>query len=348
LTTQAEGHIYGRIGNPTVERFETLVAELEKGEMAVAFASGMAAVTGATQPNLKAGDHIICSRTMYGPSIHVFTNVYSRYGIECTVVDSSDTSAVKAAVKPGKTKIVYIETPGNPLTNISDIHACAEIAHAVGAILVVDNTFASPIFQRPLDLGADISLHSVTKYLNGHGDVVGGVVICKTKELGAIVKKYRQDCGAIMGPFDAFLVTRGIRTLALRMEKHNANALAVAKFLQAHPKVAEVTYPGLESNPGHKLATQQMRGFGGTFSFIMKGGFEAAKRTIEHCKFCTLAVSLGCADTLIEHPASMTHAGVPPALMKEQGLCPELIRISVGIEDVEDIIEDLRQALEFA
>eukprot|EP00727_Mastigamoeba_balamuthi_P006632 m51a1_g259 putative methionine gamma-lyase (409) ;mRNA; r:220341-222145 len=346
---RAEGHMYSRIGNPTVERLESLVAELEHGCGGVAVASGMAAVTAATIPFLRAGDHVVCSQVMYGPSVSLLSAGYARFGINCSVIDTTNTETVRATVRKGETKVLYVETPGNPMTTITDLRSCAQIAHEAGAVLVVDNTFASPIFQNPLVLGADVVLHSITKYLNGHGDVVGGIVVAKSPEHAAAIRTWRKDTGSIMGPFDAFLVTRGIRTLAMRMQRHTANADAVARFLVAHPKVTSVTWPGLETNAGHKLACEQMHGgFGGTFSFTVAGGYEAAKRVIEACRFATLAVSLGCLDTLIEHPASMTHASVPAEIMKEQGLCPELIRISVGTEDVEDIVEDLRQALTHA
>eukprot|EP00727_Mastigamoeba_balamuthi_P000227 m51a1_g10200 putative methionine gamma-lyase (409) ;mRNA; r:44847-46151 len=349
FSKKGEGHIYSRLGNPTVEVLESLVAQLERGSAAVAFGSGMAAVTAATMPFLRAGDHVVSSRVVYGPTATLLTSVLSRYVITCSFVDSTDAENVRRAVRRGSTRLVYIETPGNPLTNISDIGACAMAAHEAGALLVADNTFASPVFQNPLALGADVVLHSATKYLNGHGDVVGGVVVARAPEHVALVKGWRQDTGSNMSPFDAFLVTRGIRTLAMRMQRHASNAEAVARFLAAHPKVTGVTWPGLETHPGHALACEQMHGgFGGTFSFTVAGGLEAARRTIEACRFATLAVSLGCLDTLIEHPASMTHVGVPPEMMREQGISPELIRISVGAEDAEDIIADLRQALEHA
>lgn len=344
-----EGHIYSRMGNPTVEKFEMAVAELEHGEFGIAFASGMGAVSGAVFPFLKAGDHAVCSQVMYGPTVHFFGNVLGRYGVKTSIIDTANTEEVRASVKKGETKVVYVETPGNPLTTVTDLREVAKIAHEAGAVLIVDNTFASPIFQNPLVLGADVVLHSITKYLNGHGDVVGGVVVTKTAEHAGLIKKWRQDTGGIMGPFDAFLVLRGLRTLAMRMKQHSENAMKVAEFLEKHPKVARVTYPGLKSSPYHERAVSQMKGgYGATFSFIMKDGFESAKRVIEHTKLATLAVSLGCLDTLVEHPGSMTHASVPPEIMKEQGLCPELIRISVGCEDVEDIIADLEQALSYA
>eukprot|EP00727_Mastigamoeba_balamuthi_P000033 m51a1_g10026 putative methionine gamma-lyase (310) ;mRNA; f:104488-105417 len=309
----------------------------------------MAAVMGATLPFLRSGDHIVCSKIMYGPSVTMLNGIYSRFGVACSVVDTSDVAAVRAALRPGQTRVVYVETPGNPMGTVSDIRACAEAAHGAGALLVVDSTFASPVFQNPLALGADLVLHSVTKYLNGHGDVVGGVVVARDEARACAVREWRKETGALMGPFDAFLVARGVRTLAVRMQRHTSNADAVARFLEAHPKVTGVLWPGLESHPGHRVAVAQMHGgFGGTFAFTVAGGLEGARRMIEACRFASLAVSLGCVDTLVEHPASMTHASVPPEEMREQGLCPELIRISVGIEDVEDIIADLRQALEHA
>lgn len=345
---KTQGHVYSRIGNPTIEKLELVVSELEHAWGAVAFGSGMAAVSGAIMPFVCAGDHIVCSQVMYGPTVHLNSTVMKRFGVEASVIDTANTEVLRKSVIPGKTKIVYVETPGNPLTTVTDLREAAKIAHEAGAILVVDNTFASPIFQNPILLGADIALHSVTKYLNGHGDVVGGIVTCKDEKTCNVVRKWRQDTGACMGPFDAFLVTRGLRTLAMRMERHGANAQKVAEFLEKHPKVASVTYPGLESSPYHERAKGQMSGYGATFSFIMKGGFEAAKAVIEHTHLATLAVSLGCLDTLVEHPASMTHASVPIEIMKEQGLCPELVRISVGCENVEDIIADLEQALTYA
>jgi len=344
-----EGHVYGRIGNPTVEKFERAMVELEHGTAGIAFASGMAAVTGAVFPFVSAGDHAVCSQVMYGPSTHFFGNILTRFGVKTDIIDTADTEKVRATVRKGETKVVYVETPGNPLTTVTDLAEVAKIAHEAGAILICDNTFASPIFQNPLDEGADVVLHSITKYVNGHGDVVGGVVIAKDAEKGAAIRKWRTDTGGIMAPHDAFLVLRGIRTLAMRMERHGANALQVAEFLEKHPKVERVTYPGLKSSPYYERANKQMHGgYGATFSFIMKGGFDAAKRVIEHTKLASLAVSLGCLDTLVEHPASMTHASVPRKIMEEQGLCPELIRISVGCEDPKDIIADLEQALSFA
>eukprot|EP01105_Mastigella_eilhardi_P007420 TRINITY_DN18872_c0_g1_i1.p1 TRINITY_DN18872_c0_g1~~TRINITY_DN18872_c0_g1_i1.p1 ORF type:complete len:400 (-),score=120.90 TRINITY_DN18872_c0_g1_i1:51-1250(-) len=342
---QQQGYMYSRIGNPTVKQLEKLIAILEEGEHGIAFGSGMAAVSGAILAFVKSGDHIVCGDTLYGPSTHVIVNILSKYGVASTVVDSADVSAVEAAVKPN-TKLMYFETPANPTIKITDIAAVCAVARKHNILVAVDSTFASPIFQRPLSLGADIVLHSLTKYINGHGDVVGGVVITKTKENGKLVQKYRQDTGGILGPFDAFLVLRGMRTLALRMERHNTNAIAVAEFLNKHPKVSNVMHPCLPDFPGHEVAVRQMSGYGGTFSFCLKDGFEAAKKLIEGCKLCSLAVSLGTCDTLIEHPASMTHASVPEELMKKQGLTRDLVRIAVGLEDVKDIIADLTQALD--
>lgn len=342
---QAQGHMYSRLGNPTVECFEKILANLEEGNMCIAFASGMAAVTGATLPFLKAGDHVILGDTLYGPSIHLMNDVYTRWGIQTTVVNTGDVEAVRAALKKN-TRIIYLETPANPTNKISDIAAISRMGHEFcGALTVVDNTFTTPYFQRPLTLGADICMHSLTKYLNGHGDVVAGAVIAKTRELGVVIASFRKDTGGIMSPLDAFLVTRGIRTLACRMETLNRNGMAVAKFLRSRSEVELVMHPMFEDFPNHDVAEKQMTGYGSTFSFNMHS-FEAAKKLLERVHLCTVAVSLGGVDTLIEHPASMTHRGVPVELMRQQGLTPSLVRISIGLEDPKDIIADLAHALE--
>lgn len=338
-----EGHIYSRIGNPTVESFERLLANLEEGQACVSFASGMAAVTGGTLAFLKAGDHVVIGDTLYGPSTGLIHDIYARWNIASTVVDAADLAAVRAAMKPN-TRVVYVETPANPTNKICDLAAIAAIGHELGAVCVVDNTFSTPYFQKPLVLGFDVSLHSLTKYLNGHGDVVAGAVVCKTLEHGTLVRKFRQSTGGIMSPLDAFLVTRGLRTLACRMEVLGRNGWEVAKWLRQQPQVALVMHPGFEDFPGHQVAMKQMTGFGSTFSFNMRS-FDAAKKLLERLHLCTVAVSLGGIDTLIEHPASMTHCGVPVDLMRQQGLCAELVRISIGLEDPKDIIADLAQAL---
>jgi len=344
---RTEGHIYSRVGNPTVEAFERIMANLEEGAGAVAFGSGLAAVTGCTLPFLRKDDPIILGDTMYGPSLSLVCNYYTRWGITPVIVDTSDVHKVEQALRENpKTKMIYLESPANPTNKISDIQAISERAHAVGALVAVDSTFVTPYFQRPLCLGADIVLHSVTKYLNGHGDVVGGVAVAKSADNFKIIKTWRKDTGAIMSPLDAFLVMRGLRTLSIRMEQLNKNALVVARWLRAHPDVETVMHPSFEDFPNHDIAVRQMTGFGSTFSFTLKAGFAAAKALLENVHIMVVAVSLGGVDTLIEHPASMTHCGVPEDLMRQQGLTPSLVRISVGLENPDEIIADLAHAFE--
>ncbi|KAH7826332.1 Methionine gamma-lyase 2 [Monocercomonoides exilis] len=344
---EEKGHIYSRIGNPTIETFEKMMTVLEQGSGAVAFSSGMAAIMGCTLPHLRAGDHLIIGDTLYGPSTTMLTGRYEKFGIETAVVDTSEIENVKAAFKPN-TKLVFLETPANPTGKLSDVEAISEIAHGHHALVAVDATFSSPYNFQPLLHGADLVAHSLTKYINGHGDVVGGVVTCKTPEIATAVRNWRKDTGSILGPFDAWLVIRGLRTLPVRMERHNKNAKAVAEFLRSRPEVSKVMYPGFEDFPHHDVAVKQMREgcYGSTFSFCMKGGYDAAKKLLENLHLCTVAVSLGNTDTLIEHPASMTHASVPEELMKKQGLTKDLIRISVGLENVDEIIDDLKHGLE--
>lgn len=341
-----EGHIYSRIGNPTVEAVERVIASLECGEQAVTFSSGMAAIHGTILSFVKSKDHVICGDTLYGPSIHLIGDLFNDLGIESSVIDTSNLDAVRQHIRDN-TKFIFYETPANPTNRISDIAAIAEIAKSKNILTCVDNTFSTPYFQLPLKLGADISLHSVTKYMNGHGDVVGGVVIANA-ELAKRIRKYRQDTGGCMSPFDSYLLLRGIRSLSLRMQRHHENTMKVVEFLKAHPKVSTLYYPGDPEFPGHQIAQKQMRGYGSCLSFELTSGFEGAKQFLKQLKICLLAVSLGTIDTLIQHPASMTHAAVPEELMKRQGLTREMIRISVGCENVEDIIADLKQALENA
>nr|3AEJ_A Chain A, Methionine gamma-lyase [Entamoeba histolytica]3AEJ_B Chain B, Methionine gamma-lyase [Entamoeba histolytica]3AEJ_D Chain D, Methionine gamma-lyase [Entamoeba histolytica]3AEL_A Chain A, Methionine gamma-lyase [Entamoeba histolytica]3AEL_B Chain B, Methionine gamma-lyase [Entamoeba histolytica]3AEL_C Chain C, Methionine gamma-lyase [Entamoeba histolytica]3AEL_D Chain D, Methionine gamma-lyase [Entamoeba histolytica]3AEM_A Chain A, Methionine gamma-lyase [Entamoeba histolytica]3AE len=341
---KGEGHIYSRLGNPTVEQFEEMVCSIEGAAGSAAFGSGMGAISSSTLAFLQKGDHLIAGDTLYGCTVSLFTHWLPRFGIEVDLIDTSDVEKVKAAWKPN-TKMVYLESPANPTCKVSDIKGIAVVCHERGARLVVDATFTSPCFLKPLELGADIALHSVSKYINGHGDVIGGVSSAKTAEDIATIKFYRKDAGSLMAPMDAFLCARGMKTLPIRMQIHMENGLKVAKFLEQHEKIVKVNHPGLESFPGHDIAKKQMTGYGSTFLFEMKS-FEAAKKLMEHLKVCTLAVSLGCVDTLIEHPASMTHAAVPENIMRKQGITPELVRISVGIENVDDIIADLKQALE--
>ncbi|MBM3316633.1 MAG: aminotransferase class I/II-fold pyridoxal phosphate-dependent enzyme [Candidatus Eisenbacteria bacterium] len=338
------GHIYTRIGNPTVEAFEAVVANLEGGEASVAFASGLAAIFGTLMSSLQAGDHVLSGDTLYGPSLNQIERTLTRYGIEATFVDTSDPAAVERGLRE-TTRVVFLETPANPTCRITEIRRVSELARRVKALVVVDATFATPCFLRPLEWGADVSLHSTTKFINGHGDAVGGVVTTAAA-LAERIRKFRTDTGACCSPFDAWLNLRGLRTLALRMERHDRNALAVAGFLASHPGVSRVHYHGLPGDPGHAAARREMSGFGSTFAFEMAGGYESAKRLLERIRMMTLAVSLGTLDTLIQHPASMTHASISEEMMRRQGLTPGMVRIHVGLEDDEDIIEDLRQALE--
>ena len=338
------GHIYSRLGNPTVEYFESMCATADQGVGAVAFGAGMGAISASTLSFLNSGDHIICGDTLYGCTVSLFEHWFKQFKIEVDFVDTSKVDEVKNHWKEN-TKMVYLETPANPTCKVSDLVSISKLCKERNAKLVVDCTFSSPVFLPALTLGADIVVHSITKYINGHGDVVGGVCIAKTKEDLDKLRFYRKDFGSLMAPMDAYLAARGMKTLPLRMKAHMENGLKVAKFLQQHPKVKKVLHPGLEDFEGHEIAKQQMKGYGSTFSFLMNS-YEDAKNLMEHLNICTLAVSLGCVDTLIEHPASMTHAAVPPEIMAKQGLCREMVRISVGIENADDIIEDLRQALD--
>lgn len=337
------GHVYSRMGNPTVETVEQVVADLENGEAAVAFGSGMAAIQASLLSVVKAGDHVICGEALYSPSLHLITQRLADLGIASSVVNTSDVQAVEEAIRDN-TKVIFYETPANPTCKISDIRALAELARPKEILTLVDNTFSSPYFQRPLDLGADISLHSATKYLNGHGDVIGGIVVARS-ELAAKIRTYRRDTGGILSPFEAYLLLRGIRTLSLRMQRHHDNAMKLFEFLAGLPKVSKIYYPGDPTFPGHPVAIRQMTGFGGCFSFELADGFEAAKRLLKRLRLCTLAVSLGTVDTLIEHPASMTHVATPADIMERQGITSGLVRISVGCEDIEDVIADLENAL---
>lgn len=337
------GHYdYGRTANPTREALEGNVAALESGTAALAFGSGLAAIE-AIVKRLSAGDHVVCEENTYGGTARMFTRVLSRFGIAFTYVDSTDTEAVRGAIR-AETKLVHIETPTNPLMRVSDIAALADIAHEAGALLSVDNTFASPFNQRPLEFGADFTVHSSTKYLNGHSDVIGGIVAVRDEALAEELTFIRMSTGAIPGPMDCWLTLRGLKTLHVRMERHNQNGLAIAKFLEAHPKVDRVLYPGLPSHPQHALAARQMSGFTGMVS-VDVGTLERAKALTEHCRIFALAESLGGIESLISVPALMTHASVPEERRKAMGLTPGLVRLSVGIEHEADIIADLERVL---
>ena len=341
------GYKYTRLGNPTVAALEECLATLEGGCGALGAATGMAAINAVYVTFLEQGAHVVGTDSVYGPSRLVLENEYRRFGVSSTWVDSSSPENVAAAVRPA-TKMIYVESPANPTMKLTDIAACAAIAHAHGALLVVDNTFASPVLQQPLALGADIVVHSLTKFLNGHTDVVGGAIVAKKPEHLDRLRKVHTAFGGTMDPHQAWLILRGIRTLGLRMERAQSNGLEIARFLENHPGVAWVLHPGLPSHPQHALMLRQMAGPGAVFSFGVKGGLEAGKALIDSVRLATLAVSLGGVETLIEHPASMTHTGMPRNEREAAGISDDLVRLSVGCEDVRDLIADLAQALESA
>jgi cystathionine beta-lyase/cystathionine gamma-synthase len=337
-----KGFEYARTQNPTRLALEKNIAALEGAKFGFAFASGMSA-TDAVLKLVKAGDHVIVGDNTYGGTFRLFSKILSNYGIEFDYVDTSDVTNVERAFKPN-TKMVFVETPTNPIMNVTDLQAVSEVAHANGARVVCDNTFMSPYLQRPVNFGVDIVVHSTTKYLNGHSDSIGGFVALNNEEDADWIKFVQNSIGAILSPFDSFLVLRGTKTLAVRMEAHDKNGRAVAAFLAEHPNVRKVYYPGLQSHPQHELAKRQQTGFGGMVSFET-GSLEMAKKVLENVKICTLAESLGGVESLISHPATMTHASVPVEKRNSLGITDGLVRVSVGIEDVEDIIEDLDQAL---
>ena len=337
-----KGYEYARTKNPTRLALEQNMAVLERGAAGYAFASGMAAETAITQLLLKQGDHAICSDNVYGGTFRLFDKIVRHYGIDFSYVTTSDPETVRKALRPN-TRMVFIETPTNPVMAITDIRTIAEIAHTNETRVVVDNTFMSPYFQRPLELGADIVVHSTTKYLNGHSDSVGGIVVLKHKEDAEKLAFIQNAAGAILSPFDSWLVLRGIKTLPVRMEAHNANGVTVAKYLSAKKQVQKIYYPGLPTHPGHELAKKQMSGFGAMIAFDL-GSLDRAKTFLGQVRLCSLAESLGGVETLISHPATMTHASVPAEQRARLGITDGLVRISVGIEDVEDLIADLEQA----
>lgn len=341
------GYIYSRLGNPTNTQLEEKVALLEGAEACVSTASGIGAITSALWSALKAGDHVVASKTLYGCTYAMFNHGISRYGVEVSFVDASNLEEVKSAMKPN-TKVVYLETPANPDLKLIDIKAVSEIAHTVeGCMVFVDNTFCTPYLQRPLELGADVVVHSATKYLNGHGDVVAGFAAGKLDFINQVrLFGIKDMTGSVLSPFDAYLIIRGMKTLQVRMDRHCASAMEVAKFLEGHEKVTLVNYPGLKSFHQYELAQQQMDKPGGMIAFEVKGGLEAGKKFLNSLELCTLAVSLGDCETLIQHPASMTHSPYTPEERAEAGISEGLIRISVGLEDAEDIIADLKQGLD--
>ncbi len=338
------GYEYSRTGNPTRTALEQNLASLEGAEFGLCFASGLAG-TDAILKTMRSGDHIVACDDLYGGTFRIFNNVYAPFGIESSFVDASSPENVDAAIGEN-TRIVWIETPTNPLLKVIDIAAISQVCQARGVKLVVDNTFATPYLQRPLELGADLVLHSMTKYLGGHSDVVGGAIVTRDAEWAESLAYVQNAAGGVPGPMDCFLVLRGTKTLAVRIDRHQENAMKIARFLQEHSKVDRVYYPGLEEDPGHQLAKAQMDGFGGMVSFVLVGEEEAAARSlVSRTKIFALAESLGGVESLIEHPVSMTHGSIPREERLKAGLSDALIRLSVGIEDVEDLIEDLDQAL---
>ncbi|NLN96454.1 MAG: PLP-dependent transferase [Bacteroidales bacterium] len=338
------GYIYTRIGNPTIGALENLVAELENGYGGIAVGSGMAAVNTIYFGLLNQGDHIVSSAAVYGPSRVVMEQHYSRFGVESTYVNTADTEAILKALKPN-TRMIFIETPANPTMDITDLKACAKIARENNLYLVVDNTFCSPYLQKPLDLGADIVFHSMTKFLNGHADIVAGMVIAKEEGLYKKLRSMMTNLGCNMDPHQAYMVIRGLKTLGIRIERAQQNAIKIADYLEKHPKIEWIKYPGLKSHPQYELARSQMLGSGSMLSFELKGGLEAGKRLMDNVKVALLAVSLGGVESLIQHPASMTHSKVSAEAKLKAGITDGLVRYAVGIEDVEDLIDDLDQAL---
>jgi methionine-gamma-lyase len=342
---EEKGYIYTRMANPTVEALENCVAELEGGYKALGCASGMAAIHTVFTTLTKAGDHILCSSAVYGPTTTLLNTIFKKYGVDADYVDTSNLEEVKKGLKPN-TKIIYIETPGNPTLYISDIKEISKLAKSNNAVTVVDNTFMSPALQRPIELGSDIVLHSLTKFLNGHADVVGGIIVVKDEETYKNFRKTLNQLGGVIDPFNSFLVHRGIKTLSLRMQRHCENSQVIAEYLEKHPLIKKVVYPGLKSHPQYELGLKQHNGHGGMITFEMAGGFEAGQILMNSVKLCQLAVSLGGVETLIQHPASMTHFSMGKLARAAGGITEGLVRFSVGIENVKDIIGDIEQALE--
>jgi cystathionine gamma-lyase len=337
------GYDYTRASNPTRTVLESNLAALEGGRHAVAFASGLSAVDACLRL-LSAGDHVVCSDDVYGGVSRIFNQILTRYGLTFTYVDSSHADNIREAIRPN-TRLIWLETPTNPLLKVTDLEAAAAIAKEHGILIGVDSTFATPYLLKPLEYGMDIVLHSTTKYLSGHNQLIGGVVITNDDDIFQKVKFIQKSVGAVPSPFDCWLTLLGIKTLHVRMERHCANGMAVAKFLEEHPKVARVSYPGLPSHPQHDIARRQMNGYAGMISFELTGGIPAGRTLMNSVELCSLAESLGAVETMVTHPATMTHAEVPKEEREARGLTDGLVRISVGIEDIDDIIADLEQAL---
>lgn len=343
---EEEGYIYSRLGNPTTAVFEEKIAALEGGEAAVATSSGIGAITSTLWTLLKAGDHVIADKTLYGCTFAYLNHGVAKFGVEVDFIDTSNLELVRKTMK-SNTRVVYLETPANPNMKVVDIKAVAEIAHTnPNTLVVVDNTFATPFCQRPLELGCDVVVHSVTKYLNGHGDVIAGVVISKKEIIDQVrLVGVKDMTGSVLGPTEAFYIIRGMKTFELRMRRHCENAMKVAEYLEAHDKIEKVYYPGLKSHDGYEVASKQMDAFGGILAFELKGGFEAGKTLLNNVKMAALAVSLGDAETLIQHPASMTHSPYTKEERLAAGITDGLVRLSVGLENIEDIIADLEYGL---
>ena len=341
---EQKGYIYTRMLNPTIEALEDSVASLEGGHKSLGCASGMAATHTVIASLTKSGDHVVCSSAVYGPTMTLLKTIMSKFGVETTAVDSSNLDEIEKAMKPN-TKVVFIETPGNPTLAITDLEGTAKIAHKHGAKLVVDNTFMSPALQQPFSFGTDVVMHSLTKFLNGHADVVGGIVVVKDEETYLSFRKILNQLGGVIDPFNSFLVHRGLKTLAIRMERHCENAMKIAEYLEKHPKVKWVSFPGLKSHPQYNIAQKQQSGPGGMISFELKGGYEAGQVVMNSVQVCKLAVSLGGVETLIQHPASMTHFTLGKEGRKDAGITEGLVRLSVGIENVKDLLNDIEQAL---
>lgn len=339
-----KGFIYTRIGNPTIEALENKLAELENGCGGIALSSGMAAVTTVYMAFLGQGEHIVCTSAVYGPSRGVLESHFAKFGVQSTFVDSSNLKEIEDAIRPN-TKLLYLETPANPTIALTDIKKASEIAHKHGIVVVVDNTFCSPYLQKPLDLGADVALHSLTKFINGHADIVGGALVAKDPVIYQKLRKTMVYMGGNMDPHQAYMVIRGVKTLSLRIDRAQENSMKVAEYLEKHPKVAWVKYPGLKSFPQYQLAKEQMKGPGAMISFELKGGYDAGVTLMNNVHLALLAVSLGGVESLIQHPASMTHAGLPKEARLQADITDGLIRYAVGIENVEDIIADLDHAL---
>ncbi len=341
------GYIYTRLGNPTTTTLENKIAALEEGEAGIAMSSGMGAISSTLWTMLKAGDHVVTDKTLYGCTFALMNHGLTRFGVEVTFVDTSNLEEVKNAMKEN-TRVVYLETPANPNLKIVDLEGVCKVAHTnPNTLVIVDNTFATPYMQKPLKLGVDIVVHSATKYLNGHGDVIAGLVVTK-QELADQIRfvGLKDMTGAVLGPQEAYYIIRGLKTFEIRMERHCKNARTIVDFLNKHPKVEKVYYPGLETHPGYEIAKKQMKDFGAMISFELKGGFEAGKTLLNNLKLCSLAVSLGDTETLIQHPASMTHSPYTKEEREVAGITDGLVRLSVGLENVEDIIADLEYGLE--